>query len=213
MRPFYRRLENVVDIARIVKSRLRARLLTFRGATISRKVLVGRNCRVDRPWCVSIGERSQLENSVYLKTVTDDARLDIGAYVFIGRGAELDVQQNVSIGDHTLIAPGCFVTDHAHRTSALSRIDEQGNEVSAVAIGDDVWLGANVTVLAGVSIGSGAVVGANSVVTRNVPAMAIVAGAPAKLIRYRDTSLRLRPETDGASLIDKPAITSLEGNF
>jgi acetyltransferase-like isoleucine patch superfamily enzyme len=52
-------------------------------------------------------------------------------------------------------------------------------------IEDDVWIGAHVTVLKGVRVGSGAVLGAGAVVTRDVPAGAIVAGVPAKVIGYR----------------------------
>ena len=54
-----------------------------------------------------------------------------------------------------------------------------------IVVGNDVWIGTNACVLAGVTIGNGAVVGAGSMVTRNVPPYAIVAGNPAKLIRYR----------------------------
>lgn len=52
-------------------------------------------------------------------------------------------------------------------------------------VGNDVWIGANSTILRGVTIGNGAVVGANSVVTKDVPPYAIVGGCPAKIIRYR----------------------------
>lgn len=55
-------------------------------------------------------------------------------------------------------------------------------------IGNDVWIGRNVIVLPGVSIGNGAVVGAGSVVTKNVEKYSIVAGNPARPIRYRFTS-------------------------
>ncbi|WHY55226.1 CatB-related O-acetyltransferase [Peribacillus simplex] len=52
-------------------------------------------------------------------------------------------------------------------------------------IGNDVWIGANSTVLRGVTIGDGAVIGANSIVTKSVPPYAIVAGNPARIIKYR----------------------------
>ena len=52
-------------------------------------------------------------------------------------------------------------------------------------IGHDVWIGDNALVKAGISIGTGAIVGMGSVVTKDVPAYAVVAGNPAKIIRYR----------------------------
>jgi tetrahydrodipicolinate N-succinyltransferase len=56
-----------------------------------------------------------------------------------------------------------------------------------ISIGSDVWIGAGAMILDGVNIGHGAVVGARSVVTKNVPPYAIVAGVPARIIRYRFT--------------------------
>ncbi len=53
-------------------------------------------------------------------------------------------------------------------------------------IEDDVWIGANVIILPGVHVKKGAVIGAGSIVTKDVPGYAIVAGNPAKIIRYRD---------------------------
>ncbi|WP_372460252.1 MULTISPECIES: DapH/DapD/GlmU-related protein [Microbacterium] len=52
-----------------------------------------------------------------------------------------------------------------------------------VAIGRNVWIGANATILAGVTIGDDAVVAAASVVTKDVPAQAIVVGSPARVVR------------------------------
>ncbi|MCB9362526.1 CatB-related O-acetyltransferase [Candidatus Woesearchaeota archaeon] len=64
-------------------------------------------------------------------------------------------------------------------------LGEETNQSKPISIGSDVWIGTRVTVLAGVTIGHGAVVGAGSVVTKDVPPYAIVAGTPAKIIRYR----------------------------
>ena len=58
-------------------------------------------------------------------------------------------------------------------------------ENQGVEIGNDVWIGEAVFINDGVKIGTGAVVGAHSVVTKDVPPYAIVAGVPAKMIRYR----------------------------
>ena len=54
-------------------------------------------------------------------------------------------------------------------------------------IGDDVWLGVNVTVLKGVNIGDGALVGAGSLVTKSIPPHVIAAGVPARVIRVIET--------------------------
>jgi acetyltransferase-like isoleucine patch superfamily enzyme len=61
------------------------------------------------------------------------------------------------------------------------------NKNNFVVIGNDVWVGINAIILAGVKIGDGAIVGAGAVVTHNVPAYAIVAGVPARILRYRYT--------------------------
>lgn len=55
----------------------------------------------------------------------------------------------------------------------------------SLLIGNDVWIGKNVTVLGGVEIGDGAVIGANSVVRRDVPPYAIVIGNPAQIVKFR----------------------------
>jgi len=52
-------------------------------------------------------------------------------------------------------------------------------------VGDDVWIGANCTLVKGVTIGSGAIIGANSVVTTDIPPLAIAGGVPARVLRYR----------------------------
>ena len=54
-------------------------------------------------------------------------------------------------------------------------------------VGNDVWIGANVTIVRGVKIGDGAVIGANSVVTRDIPPYAIAVGSPAKILKFRFT--------------------------
>lgn len=185
MRSVQRKVEEASAFVQLALKRLRARVLALRGAKVGPKASLGAQCRVERPWCVTIGERFVAEDFVYLKVVADNALLEFEDYVFIGRGTEFDVKERVSVGAHTVIAPGCFITDHNHGTSSNLRIDQQPGLAKPVTIGRDVWLGASVTVVAGVEIGDGAVVGANAVVTRDIPAMAVAAGVPARVLRYR----------------------------
>ena len=167
---------------------LRARLWSLTGATVARRVSVSRGCQIDRPWGVSLGERVTLEPHVWLKLVADEARLEVRQFTFLGMGCEIDVLQSVAIGEHTLIAPGCFITDHNHGIAPHLRIDQQPCLAAPVVIGSDVWVGARVCILAGVTIGDGAVVGAGAVVRSDVAPGAIVVGVPARQVGARSST-------------------------
>lgn len=179
-------IDGIVRFGSLVAGRLRARIVAMRGAQIGLKAFLGPRCKVTLPWCVAAGTRFVAEQDVFLKLVSPDAKLKFGDFVFLGKGTEFDVQARVEVGDHTVIAPRCFITDHNHGVDPGLRVDEQMCVSSPVLIGSDVWLGTGVVILPGVTIGNGAVVGANSVVTRDIPENAIAVGSPAKVIRSRD---------------------------
>lgn len=179
-------LESLIQWLRIARSRLRAVLISARGFEIARKVSIGPRCMLERPGCLVLGYRVELEQDVYLKVVADSARLYIGCGSFLGKGVEIDCQENISIGEHVLLAPGCFITDHNHEIAADKQIDQQKCVSAPIAIEDDVWVGANAVVLPGVHIGQGAVVGAGAVVTRDVESFTVVGGVPARIIAKRD---------------------------
>ena len=106
--------------------------------------------------------------------------LPLGKGVFINIGCRFQDTGGITLGDGSLIGHGSTLTTLDHGIDPSRRADMIP---APVVIGRKVWLGAAVTVVPGVSIGDGAIVGAGAVVTKDVPANAIVAGVPAKLIR------------------------------
>jgi acetyltransferase-like isoleucine patch superfamily enzyme len=82
-----------------------------------------------------------------------------------------------------------------------------------ILIGADVWIGANAIVLAGVKIGSGALVAAGAVVTRPIPANAVVAGVPAKVIRYRNAEQKLVSPLEHQPQICRVACAESDGKI
>ena len=106
--------------------------------------------------------------------------LTLGKDIFINIGCRFQDTGGITIGDGTLIGHGSTLTTLDHGIDPNRRADMIP---ARVVIGRKVWLGAGVTVVPGVTIGDGAIVGAGAVVTKDVPANAIVAGVPAKLIR------------------------------
>jgi acetyltransferase-like isoleucine patch superfamily enzyme len=133
---------------------------------------------------LEIGANTLLEPGVWI-TAPAPARIRIGSGTFLNLGVMVAALSLVEIGDHCMLANGCFVTDADHRVDDLSRpITWQGFTTSGPArVGDNVWCGANVVVTSGVTIGERCVVGANSVVTRDLPPYSVAAGAPARVIR------------------------------
>lgn len=117
-----------------------------------------------------------------------DGKIKLGNAVNISSNCRIATQSRIEIGDSVLIAayayigPGNHQVDHPEGGSIIesSMINKGG-----VKIGAHAWIGTRATILDGVTIGKGAVIGAHSLVTEDVPDNAIVAGTPAKIIRYR----------------------------
>ena len=93
----------------------------------------------------------------------------------------------ILIGDDTLIGAGtCIIAgNHLFDRPGLSYKDSSKGSNVDVILGRNVWIGVNVIILKGVKIGDSAIIGAGSVVTKDVPSFAIVAGNPAKFIKWR----------------------------
>ena len=88
----------------------------------------------------------------------------------------------ITIGDRTLIGPGCCLICTNHSIDPEERLKGVFHN-KPIRIGKRVWLGGNVTVLPGVTIGDDSVIGAGSVVTKDIPAGVVAAGNPCRVLR------------------------------
>ncbi len=133
---------------------------------------------------LELGKQVLLEPGVWL-TCPGQARIRIGGGTFLNLGVQVAAVELVEIGEHCMLANGCFVTDANHRFDDPDRpVPWQGFTTKGpTRVGDNVWCGANVIVTSGVTIGERCVIGANSVVTTDLPPFSIAAGAPAKVLR------------------------------
>jgi maltose O-acetyltransferase len=131
----------------------------------------------------------------------------IGNNVWIAQGAHFGDGSTVEIGNNSGLGKNCIVThavigqnvlmgpdflyipvNHAFGDTNIP-IKYQGKTVpETLVVDDNVWIGARVLVLPGVTIGHDAIIGAGSVVTKDVPPFVIVAGNPARIIKYRKTN-------------------------
>lgn len=119
-------------------------------------------------WNLSIGDGSSIpKGSTFYCT---EAPLTIGKKVIFGP------HPTIITGDHRIDVIGKYIMDS---------IDKLPDNDAPVTIEDDVWCGANVTILKGVTIGRGSVVAAGAVVTKSFPPYSIIGGVPAKLLKMR----------------------------
>lgn len=128
----------------------------------------------------SLGPGSSVRSHVIIR---HPESVDIGCNVSLNEFVHIWGGGGVSIGDDTLIATQVVITSQTHDTAAPMFRDSLVQ--LPVVIGSNVWIGSGAVVLPGLCIGDGSVVAAGAVVTTDVPPNAIVAGVPARLIRYR----------------------------
>jgi maltose O-acetyltransferase len=132
-----------------------------RQTVLGKRVDIWRNSIIWTSSKVSIGDYSQLNPFVF-------------------------ISGEVEIGKHVMIGPGARIIGGTHRYESTDLpMRFQGSQLLPIQIADDVWIGANATILGGCFVGKGAIIAAGAVVTKDVPAKHIVAGVPATPIKKR----------------------------
>ncbi|MBL7771385.1 MAG: CatB-related O-acetyltransferase [Chitinophagaceae bacterium] len=140
--------------------------------------------------------QSELQGHNFIGKFSTLTYSKLGIYSYI---SQFSVVKSVTIGNFSSISWGCSLGPEEHdfnrltthsfliSTETFKLLEEKVYSPfdKPCTIGNDVWIGCGTTILRGVHIGDGAVVGANSVVTKSVPPFAIVAGSPARIIRFR----------------------------
>lgn len=152
---------------------------------------------IDHGCCID--KRTMLNEKTHILSNCIINNSKIGRFSYVGRNS---IVQNANIGSFCSISNEVMIglgkhPEHMLSTSPLFYkvnntfdyvvIDKDSGfvEYEHITIGNDVWIGAKVTILDGVKLGNGAIIGTGAVVTRDVPPYAIVAGVPAKVIKYR----------------------------
>ena len=108
--------------------------------------------------------------------------ITVGKNFYCNRNLVVLDEAKVTVGDNVFIAPHCCISTAGHPIDSEQR--NTGIEIALpVTIGNNVWIGANVTVLPGVTIGDNVVIGAGSLVNKNIPSNVVAGGNPCKVIR------------------------------
>jgi acetyltransferase-like isoleucine patch superfamily enzyme len=146
---------------------------------------IGRQGRIDFGRFVWLGEGTKVR--------CHEGTVEIGAKTVMGQECTISAYRRVRIGEQCVIADRAMFIDFDHGVVEVERpIRQQGIYMREVEVGSNVWIGYGACILRGVRVGDNSIVGTNSVVTKDVPANAVVAGVPARIIRMRDAPERLR---------------------
>lgn len=146
-----------------------------------------------------INQLFELRDHLKRKLENMNENVSVGDYTYGNfKVHSWDNNSKLKIGKFCSIANGVkFILGGEHRTDFITTypfnallesfnyIEGHPHTKGDITLGNDIWIGGDAKILSGVNIKDGAVIGANSLVTKDIPAYAIAAGNPAKIIRYR----------------------------
>lgn len=191
---------------------IRGRFFSFGYKNITNSVFVGKKVKVLEKRRLSIGDKTKLQDGVYIDALSREGVL-IGDHVVIGRNSRIEctgglqgIGKGVKIGNRTTFGNDCmfgaaggieigedvvagqYIRFHSenHNYSDITKlIRKQGVTHKGIKIGNNCWIGAGAVFLDGAELGNGCVVAANAVVTKKFPDNVVICGIPAKVIASR----------------------------
>lgn len=191
---------------------VRGKVFAIGYKNIAQSVFVGKKVKVIEKKHLIIGEKTRLQDGVYIDALSQEGVL-LGNNVVIGRNTRIEctgglqnIGKGVKIGNRTTFGNDCmfgaaggieigddvvagqYIRFHSenHNYNDMTRlIREQGVTHKEIKIGNNCWIGAGVVFLDGAELGDGCIVGANAVVTKKFPGNVVIVGVPAKVIAER----------------------------
>ena len=151
------------------------------------KFTMGIECAILNPGNIYIGDDVNILSRVSLYAHGNGLiKIDNGSCININVSINASQNGSIIIGENVIIGPNVVFRASNHNFKDLSiPMKFQGHTGGKIIICDDVWIGANVTIVPNVYIGKGAIIGAGAVVTKNIPQFSICGGVPAKIIKKR----------------------------
>lgn len=182
----FKKASGILFIGKKVKIRSHRHMKCGKGMTIEDGCFINALCKngVKIGDNFSLGRNGIIECTGVIRELGDE--LIIGNDVGIAANAFISVRGKVEIGNSCIFGPGVKIFSENHNFNDLEiPIFLQGATKKGVKIGEDCWVGANVTILDGVKIGKKVVIAAGSVVNKDIPDYSIIGGVPAKILKMR----------------------------
>lgn len=187
----------------VVRGLITWRRVSFRGASVrircSENLVVGPFAAIGEESLidasgyrgVQLGRGAKLGRRVIVTTTSQMSKrgvgLTLGDFSGIGDYAHIGCSGGVTFGNDVITGPYLTCHSQEHITDDLNTlIRHQGTREAEVIVGDDVWIGARVTILSGARVGDGCIIAAGSVVRGDFPPRSVIGGVPARILKTRE---------------------------
>ena len=164
---------------------------------VGNNITIRKDAKIINPQWISAGDELTVGDRVTLSTWLHDGestyenavKLKIGNNCRFGDDSHITAANYIQIGDNLLTGKKVLITDNSHGKISFDEmkippLQRPIISKGSVIIGNNVWIGESAAILPGVTVGDSAIIAAHAVVTHNVPKNSIVAGNPAKVIKF-----------------------------